>query len=58
MKVCCHQGRYGVEIIIESPFGDKACSWVRIVNGINKYVTERSEEIPVASVGEKSTVRR
>ena len=25
-------------------------SWVRIVNGINKYVTETSEEIPVASV--------
>ena len=36
-------------------FGDKICFWVRIVNGNNKYVTEISEEICVASVGEKST---
>ena len=50
-----HEGRYGVEIKIESLFGDKTCSWVGIVNGINKYVTETSEEINVASVGEKST---
>ena len=42
--VCFHQGRYGVEIMIESLFVDNTCSWVRIVNGINKYVTEMSEE--------------
>ena len=30
------QGRYGVEIKIESLFGDKTCSWVRIVNGIKR----------------------
>ena len=36
--VCYHQGRYGVEIMIESILGDKTCSWVRIVNGIKKYV--------------------
>ena len=36
---CCHQGRYGVEIMIESLFGDKTCSWVRIVNGITKYTS-------------------
>ena len=53
--VCYHQGRYGVEIKIESFFGDKTCSWVVIVNGINKYDTETSDEIHVASVGEKST---
>ena len=29
---------------------DRTCSWVRIVNGINKYVPETSEEILVASV--------
>ena len=50
VKVCYHQGRYGVEIMIESLFRNRTVSWVRIVNGINKYVTERSEEIPVASV--------
>ena len=55
VTVCYHQGRYGVEIMIKSLFGDKTCSWVRIVNGINKYVTETLEEIHVASVGEKST---
>ena len=53
--VCFHQGRYGVEVKIESLFGDNTCSWVRIVNGINKYVTEMSDETHVASVGEKST---
>ena len=50
VKVSFHQGRYGVEIMIESLFRDRTVSWVRIVNGINKYVTETSEEIPVASV--------
>ena len=55
VKACYHQGRYGVEIKIESLFRDRTCSWVRVVNGINKYVTETSEEILVASVGERST---
>ena len=41
--------------MIESLFGHKTCSWVRIVNGINKYVTETSEETHVESIGEKST---
>ena len=39
--VCYHQGRYGVEIKIESLFGDKTCSWVRRVNGIKTYVRRR-----------------
>ena len=38
------QGRYGIEIMIESLFGGGTCSWVMIVNGVNKYVTEMSEE--------------
>ena len=41
--------------MIESLFRDRTVSWVRIVNGINKYVTETSEEILVASVGDRST---
>ena len=41
--------------MIESLFGDKTCSWSRIVNGINKYMTEMSEETHVESIGEKST---
>ena len=51
--VCYHQGRYGVEIMIESLFGDKTCSWFRIVNGFNQYVTEMSEETRVESIGER-----
>ena len=39
-----------LEITIESSFRDRTVSLVRIVNGINKYVTETSEEILVASV--------
>ena len=42
-----------MEIKIESSFRDRTCSWVSIVNGVNKYVTETSEEILVASVGER-----
>ena len=58
VKVCYHQGRYGVEIMIESLFRDRTVSWVRIVNGINKFVTETSEEILVASVGTGKPVAR
>ena len=36
--------------VIESLFHHKTVSWVRIVNGINKYVTETSKEILVESV--------
>ena len=50
VKVCYHQGRYGAEIMIESLFRDRTVSWARIVNGINKYVTETSEENPVESI--------
>ena len=37
VKVCYHQGRHGVEIMIEPLFRDRTLSWVRIVNGIKKY---------------------
>ena len=30
--------------MIESLFGDGTCSWIMIVNGINKYVTDMTEE--------------
>ena len=50
VKVCKNQGRCGVEIMIESLFRDRTVSWVGIVNGINKYVTETSQEILVTSV--------
>ena len=43
VKVYFHQGRYCIDIVIESLFRDRTVSWVRIVNGINKHVTEKSE---------------
>ena len=45
LKLCLHQKRYGIEIMVESLFRDRTVSWVRIVNGIDKYVTETSETI-------------
>ena len=39
LKVYFHQGRCCVDIMIESLFRERTVSWVRIVNGINKYVT-------------------
>ena len=44
-----------MEIMIESLFRDRTVSWGRIVDGINKYVTETSEEILSASVGHRGT---
>ena len=44
-----HEGRYCIDVMIESLFKDRTVSWVRIVNGINKYVTETSQEIPTAN---------
>ena len=38
------RGSYGIEIMINSSLGDGICSWVMIVNGKNKYVTEMTEE--------------
>ena len=55
VKVCFHQGRYGIEVMIESLFRDRTVSWVRIVNGINKYVTETSETISLESVDHRVT---
>ena len=36
--------------MIESFFRDLTVSWIRIVNGIKKFVTETSQEIPTGSV--------
>ena len=39
VTTCCLQGRYGVEIRIESINKDNSHSWVRISHGLNKLVT-------------------
>ena len=42
--------RSGIEIMVESLFRDRTVSWDRIVNGINKYVTETSGTISLEHV--------
>ena len=54
VKVCLHQERY-VEILIESLFRDGTASWVRMVNGIDEYVTETSETISLENVEHRVT---
>ena len=39
-KICRHEYRYSIEVLNESLFRDRTASWVRIVSGIDKYVTE------------------
>ena len=39
VTTCCLQGKYGVEIRIESMNKDPSHSWVRISHGLNKLVT-------------------
>ena len=39
VTTCCLQGKYGVEIGLESTNKDNSHSWVRISHGLNKLVT-------------------
>ena len=50
VKLYPHEGSCCICIMIESLFRDRSVSWARNVNGINKYVTETSEEIPTENV--------
>ena len=52
-KVCYHDERYSIEVQVPSLFQDNTVSWVRIVNGVDKYVTESmptAKEEDIASV--------
>ena len=40
VTTCCLQGKYGVEIRINSVNKDNSHSWVRISHGLNKLVTD------------------
>ena len=39
-EACYHDDRYSIEVQIPSLFEDNTVSWVRIVNGVDKYATE------------------
>ena len=52
IKVCHHEDQYTVEVLDQSLFQDRTASWDRIVNGVDKYVTESTltkEEGDIAS---------
>ena len=40
IKVCNHNGRYSNEVQAQSLFQDQTVSWIRIANGIDKFVRE------------------
>ena len=40
ITVCNHYGRYSVEVQVQSLFQDQTVSWIRIVNGFDKFVRE------------------
>ena len=42
---CHHEDRCSIEIQVRSLFQDRTASWVRIVNGVEKYVNETIETI-------------
>ena len=44
IQVCRHKDRYCIDVLVESLFQDRTTSWVRIVSGIDKYVTESMEK--------------
>ena len=52
--VCRHEDRYSVEVLVESLFRDETASWVSIVSGIEKYVTEAmlTKEEELQALGE------
>ena len=41
IKVCHLEDRYSIEILVQSLFLDRNASWVRIVNGVDKYVLKQ-----------------
>ena len=64
-KVCHHEDQYTIEVLVKSLFPDRTASCVRIVNGVDKYVTEsmltkEEENIalvkPIAKARQKPTV--
>ena len=53
IKVCHDEDQHTIEVLVKSLFQDRTASWVRIVNGVDKYVTESmltKEEEDIASV--------
>ena len=50
IHVCHHEDRYSIEIQVRSLFQDRTASWVRIVNGVEKYVTRRQKPLKTKNI--------
>ena len=57
VTTCCLQGKYGVEIRIESMNKDNSHSWVRISHGLNKLVTNLNNKDQDDNEQETSTTK-
>ena len=49
IKVCYRDEQHSVEVQVPSLFQDNTVSWVRVVNGVDRYVTE---SMPTAKEGD------
>ena len=57
MKVCNHNGRYSIEVQVQSLFQDQTVSWIRTVNGIDKIVREAMPIQEEEKASEKPAVK-
>ena len=40
IKVCNNNGGYSIKVLVQSLFRDQTVTWIRFVNGIDKFVRE------------------
>ena len=57
VKVCNHNGRYSIEVQVQSLFQDQHASWVRNVNGNDKFVREVISIQEEKKASDKSTAQ-
>ena len=50
VKIYPHEGCYCIDIMLNPCFNNQTVSLLRIVNGINQYVTERHKKFPLTAV--------
>ena len=58
IKVCYRDEKYRIEVQVPSLFQDNTVSWVRIVNGVDKYVTESMLTTKEEAIGSGNTIAK
>ena len=56
MKVCNHNGRFSIEIVVQCSFQDQTVSWIRIASGIDKFVTEAMSDVNFNPIGQRKWI--